>query len=166
MGSGEAVGQILQVMPLANTTGARYVGDSYGSGGRRYVWSFDRDAENFLDFLVYLHGYDGGGIQCNFFYSCSTNSGSVLWQWGIRRWPDDTVDLDGIHSYSFTGTLDTTPDQIGDLGYKSLTKSDGSTMDNWADQELAIVRLKRDADNVADNAAGEAYVWGFWLEEQ
>lgn len=167
MASGDAVVQILSVMPPA-TTYATFDTRAGGSTPAENfpVWDFDPDASEYLDFLCKLEGYAGGGLTFTIVWSAtSATSGQTRWEIGIRRVQDDAEDVDTSHSYVTNGASDTAASASGEVSYPTIAFTDGADMDSWAEGELAIVRIYRDHDHGDDGMTGDAELWGiFGLE--
>ena len=124
------------------------------------VWDFDAAADEYMDFLCALVGYDGGGLTFTLPWSASSaSSGGLRWDVGIRRLADDAEDVDASHSYDFNSDTDTAPSASGELSYPTITFTDGADMDSWADGELAVVRVHRDYDHAGDDMTGDAELW-------
>jgi len=161
MASGDSVVQILKVIPpgaSAATMDARAGGSTPAENVA--VWDFDASSDEYMDFMAKLEGYGSSGLSFTLYYSMSSaTADSVVWGIAIRRVADDAEDIDTSHSYSFNTTTDTVPNTSGEVGYASITFTDGADMDSWAEGELAIVRVMRDADNGSDNASGDAELW-------
>ena len=49
----------------------------------------------------------------------------------------------------------------GELSYPTVTFTNGSDMDSWAEGEAAIVRIRRKHDDAGDTASGDAELLGF-----
>lgn len=169
MASGDAVVQVLKVMP----PGANAATMDTRAGGSTpteqvQVWDFDAATQEYMDFLCKLEGYGGGGLTFTSPYSMSSaTSNSIGLGIGIRRVQDDAEDIDGAHAYAYNYVTDTVPDVSGEVGYPTIAFTDGADMDSWAEGELAIVRIQRDADgsDTTDNAAGDLELWDiFGLE--
>ena len=168
MASGDVVGFILDVLPLAASQAApdRRAGGSTPAEQVR-VWDFDAATDEFLDYKVALEGYDGGGLTITLVWTASTaeGSGNVIWNVAIRRMADDAEDIDTSHTYDFNSVTAGAPSASGEVGYDNVTFTDGADMDSWADGEVAIVRVRRDADNASDTMAGDAELWGIVVKE-
>lgn len=161
MASGDPVVQILAVVPpgaSAATMDVRPGGSTPAEGVR--VYDFDAASSEYLDFLCKLEGYDGGGLTFTVVYSMSSAvANQVRWEIGIRRIQDDAEDIDSAHSYDTNGVSDTVPSAAGEVSYPQISFTDGADMDNWAEGELAIVRIYRDHDHADDTASGDAELW-------
>jgi hypothetical protein len=162
MASGDPVVQVLRVMPpgaSAATMDARAGGSTPAESV--VVYDFDASADEYIDFLCQLTGYDGGGLTFTLPWSASSaTSGQVRWEIGIRRMNDDAEDVDAAHTYEFNGTSDTCGSASGELSYPTITFTNGADMDSWADGEVAIVRVHRDYDHADDGMSGDAELWG------
>lgn len=162
MASGGAVVQVLAMMP-PGTAGATIDVRAGGSTPAEnvIVYDFDAATDEFMDFLCKLEGYAAGGLTFTLPWSASSaTSGDCRWGMAIRRVADDAEDIDGAHTYDYNYTADTAASASGELSYPTIAFTDGADMDSWAEGELAVVRVTRDADNAADTMAGDAELWG------
>jgi hypothetical protein len=167
MASGDAVVQIIKEMP----PGSDYATLDAREGGSTpkeevLVHDFDAAADEYIDFLCKLEGYGGGGLTFTLVWSASSaTANEVRWGIAIRRIADDAEDIDGAHSYDFNEVDDTAPNVSGEVSHATITFSNGADMDSWAEGELAIVRVYRNADHANDDLTGDAELWGvFGLE--
>jgi hypothetical protein len=121
------------------------------------VWDFDASVSEYMDYLVYLSGYSGGGLTVVLpFMMSSAASGKIRLEAAIRALVDRTEDFDSAHTYLFNGvSVDPVPTNSGEVDYPVVTFTDGADMDSWADGELAILRVWRDYNHADDNAAGD-----------
>ena len=162
MASGDPVVQVLRVMPPGATSATM---DARAGGSTPaeavIVYDFDAAAAEYMDFLCRLEGYDGGGITLTLPYSMSSaTADDVIWTVAVRAMPDDAEDIDASHTYVYNSVTDTVPSASGELSYPTVAFTNGADMDSWADGELAIVRVSRDATNESDTATGDAELWG------
>lgn len=162
MASGDPVVVVLQVMP----PGANYATPDLRPGGSTpaesvTVWDFDGAADEYLDLKCRLVGYDGGGLTFTLPWSAtSATSGNVRWGIAIRAIPDDAEDIDGAHTYDFNSVDDACASASGELSYPAITFTNGADMDSWANGELAIVRVRREASHANDTMnATDAELW-------
>ena len=162
MASGDPVVQVLRVMPpgtLAATMDARPGGSTPAENV--IVHDFDAATIEYLDHLCQLRGYDSGGLTFTPPWSASSaTSGVTRWGVAVRRMNDDAEDIDAAHTYDYNDVDDTAPSASGELSYPTITFTDGADMDSWADGELAIVRVMRNATHANDTMAGDAELWG------
>lgn len=162
MASGNPVVHILEVMPPA----ANAAGISVRAGGstpaeRALVYTFDAAAIEYLDFKCVLRGYGGGGLTFTLPWSAaSATTGTTRWGIAIRRIQDDLEDIDAAHTYDFNDVDDTAASASGELSYPTVTFTNGADMDSWADGEVAIVRVYRNATHANDTMTGDAELWG------
>lgn len=168
MAINDPVVQILEVMPPQATSAAPDVraGGSTPAEGVQ-VWDYDATTIEYTDFKCKLHGYDGGGLTFTLPWSATTaTSGETGFEIGIRRMNDDAEDIDAAHTYAFNVISggDTAPSLSGELSYPTITFTDGPDMDSWADEELAIVRVRRNTA-APDDMAGDAELWGLFGKE-
>lgn len=161
MASGNVVGIVLRDMPPGSDFAplSRRAGGSTPNEGL-LCWAFDAAANEFMDFLVYLTGYGGGGLTCTLVWSAaSATSGACRWGIAIRRIADDAEDIDADHAHDFNYVEATTASASGEVSYDTITFTDGADMDSWANNELAIVRLWRNAGHANDTMTGDAELW-------
>lgn len=163
MAANDPVVKLLKVIP----PGANFAYESRLAGGSTpaenvTVWTFPDGAETVLDILAILEGYESGGLTFPLKWSASVASGNVEWEMAVRRFADDAEDLDSAHTYAFNTVTAGVPSAVNEVGYDNITFTNGADMDSWADRELAIIRIRRDAQagNTDDTAAGIAYLWG------
>lgn len=160
MASGNQVVQIVGVLP----PGADYATVDILVGGSTpaenvLVYDFDDTTIEYIDLLCFLLGYDGGGLTWETPWSATTaTSGVCKWDLAIRRMNDDLEALSASHSYQFNSVTDTAPSATTELSYPNITFTDGADMDNWADLEVAIARIRRDT-GVGSNLSGDSELW-------
>lgn len=162
MASGDVVVQIIEVSPPAATFPALGVRAGGSTPAERVLlWGFDASADEFLDFKCMLSGYDGGGLTFTLPWSAaSATSGVTRWGIAVRRMQDDVDDIDAAHTYDFNEADDTAASATGELSYPTIAFTNGADMDSWADGEIAIVRVFRNADHANDTMTGDAELWG------
>jgi hypothetical protein len=168
MASGDIVGFILDVLPPATLFPQPYIRQGGSTPAERVlVYGFDAATIEYLDFKVQLQGYDGGGLTVVLPWSAaSATTNSVQWGVAIRRVQDDAEDIDGSHTYDYNEVTDTCASASGELSYPTITFTNGADMDSWADGEIAIVRVRREADDATnDTMTGDAELWGIILKE-
>lgn len=162
MASGDAVVQVLRVLPLAASFAPLAVraGGSTPAEAMMFIGVFDAATAEYVDLLCKLEGYGGGGLTWTLGWSAATAT-TLETRWGIaiRRFQDDGEDLDAAHTYAFNTVEATAPSLSGEVSYDDITFTDGADMDSWAEGELAIVRIQRDAANAGDDMAGDAELW-------
>ena len=161
MSSLDPVVQIVEIMP-PSTTQAALIQRNGGStpGERVLVWAFDAAAIEYLDFKCRLTRYAGGGLTFLLPWSAtSATSGVTRWGIAIRAIPDDAEDIDASHTYDYNDVDDTAASASGELSYPTITFTNGADMDSWADGEVAIVRVRRNATHANDTMAGDAELW-------
>jgi hypothetical protein len=161
MASGDPVLTILDVWPpstLFAVLGRRAGGSTPNEGVN--VWQFDAATIWYLDFLCVLQGYGGGGLTLTIPWTAATATTGVT-RWGIAvRRMTSTEDIDVSKTYSFTDVDATAPSTSGVVLLTTLALTSGAAMDNWANNELAIVRLRRNASHANDTQAGNSEVHG------
>jgi hypothetical protein len=161
MASGDPVVQVLEVM-YPEASFAQLVNRTGGStpAERVLIHAFDAATIEYLDFKCYLKGYAGNGLTFMVPWSAATaTSGVCRWGIAIRALPDDAEDIDVAHTYDFNDADDTAPSASGELSYPTVSFTDGADMDNWAEGQLAIVRVRRNASHANDTMTGDAELW-------
>lgn len=167
MSSGDPCVEILEILPPTTIFAVltRRVGGSSPAEGNN-VWAFDAATIWYLDFLCVLRGYGGGGLTFTVpWTAASATSGVTRWGIGIRRMQAGVDDIDTAHTYVFTTVDATAPGTSGFVLYTDIAITDGANMDNWANNELAIVRLRREANHANDTMVGNAEAWHLWGKE-
>lgn len=167
MASGDPVLQIIRDLPPGANAAplTKRVGGSTPAEGV-LVWAFDAATDEYMDFLCLLSGYDGGGITLKIVYSAaSATSGACRWGAAIRRMQDDAEDIDTSQTYDYNYVNDTTATVSGEVGYATITFTNGADMDFWADGEFAILRIRRNAADAGDSMTGDAELWAIFGNE-
>lgn len=167
MASGQVVGQIWDILfPSANFPQLTVRTGGSTPAERVRVHAFDAATIEYLDFLVMLRGYGGGGLTVTLAWSAASATANVT-RWGvaIRRIQDDAEDIDTSQTYDFNDVDATTASVSGEVTYDTVTFTDGADMDSWAAGELAIVRVRRNASHANDNMTGDAELWGIEIRE-
>lgn len=140
--------------PLATRAGGSTPAES------ALVWAFDAAAIEYKDFLCQLRGYAGGGLTFTLPWSATTaTTGVTRWGVAIRRLQDDAEDIDAAHTYDFNAVDDPVASASGELSYPTISFTNGVDMDSWAEGELAIVRVQREATHANDTMTGDAELW-------
>jgi hypothetical protein len=130
------------------------------------VYDFDASSIEYMDFMCRLSGYQGGGLTFTIPWSAtSATSGTTRWGIAIRRLAAGSDDLDVSHTYDFNDVDSTAPATNGSLAYATVTFTHGSDMDDLAEGEVAIVRVRRNASHVNDNMTGDAELHGLYAKE-
>lgn len=161
MASGKIVGvvrQIVQPSTLYATLDTRLGGSTPAENFP--VYDFDDTTEEYLDFYCRLDGYGGGGLTVTFDWSSGiATTGDVRWGAAIRRIADDAEDVDSSHTYVFQEATDTTASVAGERSRATITFANGSAMDDLADGESFVLRIRREPGDAADNFSGDAELW-------
>ena len=167
MASGDAVVQVIRAMPPA----ASVAGPAIRQGGSTPAevfegWAFDAATDEYMDFLCAMKGYAGGGLTFILPWSAaSATTGVTRWGIAIRRLQDDVEDIDTAQTYDFNEVDDTTATVSGEVAYATVTFTNGVDMDSWADGELAVARIFRNADHANDTMTGDAQLWDWFAYE-
>jgi hypothetical protein len=167
MATGQVVGQVLDVLyPAANFAALTVRQGGSTPAERVRVHAFDAATIEYLDFKVMLRGYGSGGLTIDLPWSAaSATSGVTRWGVAVRRMQDDTEDIDTSQTYDFNDVDDTAASLSGELSYPTVTFTDGADMDSWANGEIAIVRVRRNASHANDTMTGDAELWGITIRE-
>jgi hypothetical protein len=123
------------------------------------VWAFDAATIWYLDFLCGLQGYGGGGLTFTLPWMAATAiTGVTRWGIAVRRLSVSATvpDIDTAHTYVYTALDATAPGTSGHTLYSTLAVTNGTNMDNWATNETALVRVRREANHANDTMAGDA----------
>ena len=72
---------------------------------------------------------------------------------------DDAEDIDTSQTYDYNDVNDTAASASGELSYPTITFTNVADMDSWADGEIAIVRVRRNASHANDTMTGDAELW-------
>ena len=167
MASGDSVLSVLEILPPQTLYAVltRRAGGSTPAEGVN-VWAFDAATIWYLDWLCVLHGYDGGGLTFTLPWTAATAvTGVTRWGIAIRRLAAGTDDIDTSHTYDFNVLDATAPGTAGFPLYSTISFTDGADMDSWADGELAIVRVRREANHANDTMAGNSEIWTLFGRE-
>jgi len=162
MASGDAVLSVLEVWPPTTIFAVltRRVGGSTPAEGVN-VWAFDAATIWYLDFLCLLRGYGGAGLTVTLpWMGATATTGVTRWGVAIRRLQAGVDDLDTAHTYSFTTVDATAPGTSGFPLYTDIAVTNGANMDNWANNELAIIRVRREANHANDTMTGDSHLFG------
>jgi hypothetical protein len=124
------------------------------------VLDFDAASIEYADFKIALPAnYGGGGLTLTLVYTMSSaNSGNVVWEAAIRRCNDgsEEIDSDSSQTYDYNSVTDAVEATVGRVGYATITFTDGADMDSLAAGEMAMLRIRRKADDGSDTASGDA----------
>lgn len=167
MASGDPVVQVLEIMPPQ----ANFAPFGFRTGGSTPAenvpyYAFDASTIEYLDFLCLLKGYGGGGLTFTLpWMAASATSNATRWGVAIRRLQDDAEDVDSSQTYDYNDVDDTAASASGELSYPTVTFSNGADMDSWADGELAIVRVRRNASHANDTMTGDAQLVAIYGKE-
>lgn len=117
----------------------------------------------YVDLLCLLDGYAGGGLTFRIpWLSRIANTSSVRLEVGIRRLAAGER-LENAHTYDFRGAAYAAPATAGNLALAEGTLTDGAQIDNWANGELAIVRIRRVPGDTSDRMLGHVDVIPFGI---
>ena len=106
---------------------------------------------------VLPRNYSGGGLTITLIWMASTAiTGAVVWNTAIERHQDDVDDLDADSFAAASAVTATTASASGESAYDTTTHTSGAQMDSLAAGESFRLKVTRDANNVADDMAGDA----------
>ena len=101
--------------------------------------------------------YGGGGVKVMLVWMASTATAlKVQWDAQFERHADDAFDLDGDGFAAVNSINPTAPSVSGEVSYDDIAFTNGGDMDNVAAGESFRLKIRRDADNVADDMVGDA----------
>ena len=165
MASGSAVVVIHAIMPPATVGAAFPAALTVRTGGSTPaeqvpVYAFDASQDEYLDFYCSLVGYGGGGLTFSVKSMAATaTTGGALIALAIRRMQDDTEDVDTAQTYDYNEVRIPAATLSGEYTYDTITFTNGVDMDNLANNEDFILRMRRrGSDNTAstgDDMAGD-----------
>ena len=167
MASGDAVVSVLEIFVPTTLFAVltRRVGGSAPVEGVN-VWAFDAATIWYLDFLCVLRGYGGAGLTFTLPWMAATaTTGVTRWGVGVRRLQAGVDDIDTAHTYVFTTVDATAPGTSGFPLYTDIAVTTGANIDNWVNGELAIVRVRREANHANDTMAGDSHLFGLLARE-
>lgn len=126
-------------------------------------FEFGDSALAYVDFYCRLIGYQGGGLTVNFnlLRTSAAAAAGYYFQAAIRRIATGTDDVTASHTYDYNSTtinVPAGPPAAGITMAGSITFTDGADMDSLADNEMFVLRFRRDPTNAADNAGDAARV--------
>ncbi len=168
MATGKIVAQIMKTMqPAANYPQPVIIAGGSTPAERVQAWAFDPSTIEYLDFLCFLNGYDGGGLTLIFIWSSGATTGNVVWSAAIRRLQDDTEDIDTSQTYDYNNAAaDATATASREQAYTTLTFTNGADMDSVANNEAFILRVRRVATDANDTLnSNDAELWGVVIKE-
>jgi hypothetical protein len=130
------------------------------------VLLFVDNADKYADFYgVMPNTYGGGGLTCIVIWSSLGTSGNCLWNIAFRAMEDDAEDIDSAHTYTYNQVAAATPSAAGEVGYDSITFTDGADMDTVNSGDFFIMRVWRDGDNASDTVGNSCYLWAIEVRE-
>lgn len=126
-------------------------------------FEFADSAIAYIDLQCRLIGYQGGGLTVNFnlLRTSAAAAAGYYFQAAIRRINNATEDITASHTYDYnniTVNVPAGPPAAGIPMSGVITFTDGADMDSLADNEMFVLRFRRDPTNAADNAGDAARV--------
>jgi hypothetical protein len=161
MASGSVVVIVHQIMPPATSFAAFGVRAGASSPAEQVPhWAFDAAADEYLDFYCTLEGYGGNGLTFSIKSMAATaTTGGALIALAIRRIADDAEDIDTAQTYDYNEVRIPCASASGEYSYDTITFTNGADMDNLAEGEDFILRMRRrGSDNTSttgDDMAGD-----------
>jgi len=132
------------------------------------VLDFDAATDEAAVFTAIMpRHYGGGGVTVYIHYAMSSaEANDVVWQAAFERIGDgqQDIDSDGFAAAQSSGAV-TVPGTSGHVDICTIAFTDGAQMDSIAVGESFRLKINRDADNVADDAAGDAELVAVELRE-
>ncbi len=125
------------------------------------VYDFSDGTVEYLDFICRLDGYDGGGLDVNIYWSSDVDdSNAVVWSAGCRKLDDGNCNPLTGYAYQYNSVTANVATVSGAIDYATISFTDGADMDNWANGELGVIRVRRDGTDGSDTMGGDAQLWG------
>lgn len=126
-------------------------------------YEFGDSALAYVDLYCRLIGYQGGGLTLNFnlLRTSAAAAAGYYFQAAIRRIATASDNITASHTYDYnsvTVTVPAGPPAAGISMAGAITFTDGADMDSLADNEMFVLRFRRDPTNGADNAGDAARV--------
>lgn len=126
-------------------------------------YEFGDSALAYVDLYCRLIGYQGGGLTVNFnlLRTSAAAAAGYYFQAAIRRIATASDDITASHTYDYnsvTVNVPAGPPAAGISMAGAITFTDGADMDSLADNEMFVLRFRRDPTNGADNAGDAARV--------
>lgn len=126
-------------------------------------YEFGDSALAYVDLYCRLIGYQGGGLTVNFnlLRTSAAAAAGYYFQAAIRRIATASDDITASHTYDYnsvTVNVPAGPPAAGISMAGEITFTDGADMDSLADNEMFVLRFRRDPTNGADNAGDAARV--------
>lgn len=156
--------------------GITYPSANYGSpsvrvGTNTTVPTIDFD--DTTDETIFLRGhvpdnYSGGGFTVTIKYMmASATSGTVSLDVSFMSITDDADDLDTKSFATANNGNFTVPSAAGEVGYETITFTDGADSDSVAANEDFYLKFTRDADSTTstDDAAGDLQLISITITE-
>lgn len=163
MASGQSVLKILAAYPPA-ANAAYQLAVAGGSTPAEQYWpfAFNDAVDRYMDFLIRLVNYGGGGLTARLALDTSTGTAGNNARFGIgfRRAQDNTNSMTGSLSYAFTTGDYATPGTRGRWRYQDVAITNGANMDNLADGEYGIMRIVRNGGHANDTVNGIVLLHG------
>ena len=156
MASGDSLFTFEAIHGIPPSSTAAATPNRRGNDGH-FVYDFGAATDTSLDaaYVMPRH-YDGGGLTCVVMYMMATaTTNAVVLNLAFERHNDDAFDLDTDGLAAANAATDTVPNVSGELGYATITFTDGADMDSIAAGEHFRMRFTRDANNGSDTAAGD-----------
>lgn len=122
------------------------------------VLDFNNDADEEAVFPGVLpRHYDGGGVTVMLVWMADgVVVNEVVWDAQFERHADDAFDLDGDGFAAVQSVTATAPSVDGEVSYDDIAFTNGAEMDSLAAGESFRLKIRRDADNGADDLDADA----------
>lgn len=128
------------------------------------VRTFVDGTTQYRDYYCSLQHYGGGGLTVFLPWTATGSTGVVRWEVGVRRM-NAGENITTSHSYNYNTVDSTVPTTTSVIKYEAIDFTDGVDMDSWADDEHAIVRVRRVPSAPTDTSVYTAELIGMYGTE-
>lgn len=153
-------------MPYANEPpSASY--STFDTRNQHPVLDFDAGGSEFSVFSSVLpRNYAGGGMIVNLHTSYSSaTAGSAIFNVAFERIGDELQDVDSDSFATAASMAVDVPPTSGSVNIATMNMADGAAIDSVAVGEKFRLKIQRDAENVSDDATGDAELHAVELQE-
>jgi hypothetical protein len=163
-GGGKGRGEILSSsVPLTLGAPIGFIDSGSSPVDSFPYFEFGDSALAYVDFYCRLMNYQGGGLTVDFNLLRTTAAAAAgyYFQAAIRRIANASDDITASHTYDYnsvTVNVPAGPPAAGIPMEGTITFTDGADMDSLADNEMFVLRFRRDPTHANDNAGDAARV--------
>ena len=168
MATGKVVGHIHRIsQPIATYPQPIIIAGGSTPAERIHAWAFDPSTVEYLDFLCYLNGYDGGGLTIALAFTAGVTTGNVVWSAAVRRIGDDIEDVDASQTYDYNNaSAKAVASASREFAYTTIAFTNGADMDSLGTNEWFILRVRRFASDAGDTLnSNDAELIGVVIKE-